>query len=308
MPPCLRAGLAKAAFSGCKIMLMSMLSVPYAVPEDCSRAGVVTQPRIIALQVMLMMLVLMPASILLGQTDPRLINGISVWVKPIKFEFSLALHFATLAVLVGLVAPARLAHPFLRRTFLAAGIAALFEIGYIALQAARGRASHFNDGTTLEIVLYQVMGVGAVLLVVVTFYLGRLILNSPGAVKSPGLNLGAGLGLTLGSVATLITAGVLGSGALAQAHGAPIGHWIGGDLTDATGLPLFGWSTTGGDFRVSHFFATHTMQILPVLGWIADRWGRAKARPIVITGAAALLAIIIGTFIEAALGFPFIRL
>ncbi len=31
------------------------------------------------------------------------------------------------------------------------------------------------------------------------------------------------------------------------------GHWIGGDMTDATGLPVFKWSTTGGDLRVSHF-------------------------------------------------------
>lgn len=40
-------------------------------------------------------------------------------------------------------------------------------------------------------------------------------------------------------------------------------HWIGGDQTDATGIPLLGWSTTGGDLRPAHFLGMHVMQILP---------------------------------------------
>lgn len=49
------------------------------------------------------------------------------------------------------------------------------------------------------------------------------------------------------------------------------GHWVGGTRTDATGLPVFGWSMTGGDLRVPHFFAAHLLQALPLVGWIADR-------------------------------------
>jgi len=48
-------------------------------------------------------------------------------------------------------------------------------------------------------------------------------------------------------------------------------HWIGGDQTDATGLPLFGWSTTGGDLRPAHFVGLHIMQILPITALTGSR-------------------------------------
>lgn len=285
-------------------MLRAMLAPGYAVRP----AEAASSPRVLNIQLALMMLVLLPGSLWLLQHDPRLLNGVSIWVKPIKFELSLALHFATLAVLVDLVAPAARGRPLLCNAFLVSALAGLFEMGYIALQAARGRASHFNDGTLLETVLYQVMGVGAVLLVVVAFYLGTRILTSPRAGTGSGLRLGAGLGLTVGAIATLVTAGILGSGQIPLAMGLPPGHLIGGDLTDATGLPFVGWSTTGGDLRVPHFFATHLMQTLPVLGWLADRFVPAPwIRRTVWTGAALQLGLIGATLAQAVLGQPFIR-
>lgn len=288
-------------------MLMSLLAAPASLPASRTKdRQSAWQPRGIALQIGLMMLVLLLPSLLLLASDPRQFNGISVWIKPIKFHLSLALHFATLAILVDLVAPTAGAQPFLRHAFVVAGLAGLFEAGYITLQAARGRASHFNDGTPLEAALYTVMGVGAVLLVLVAFHLGRVILASPRPGLGAGLRLGAGLGLTLGAVATLLTAGILGSGAIPEALGQPIGHWIGGDRSDATGLPLLGWSTTGGDLRVPHFFATHVMQILPLVGWLADRYRPATARVAVLAAAAVLLAAILATFGQAVSGIPFL--
>ncbi len=286
---------------------MTLLAVPASLPAPRTiDQAPVSQPRVLALQICLMMLVLLVPSLLLLASDPRQLNGISVWIKPIKFDLSLALHFATLAILVDLVAPAARARPFLRQAVVVAGLAGLFEAGYITLQAARGRASHFNGGTPLEAALYTAMGVGAVLLVLVAFHLGRVILVSPRPNLGPGLRLGAGLGLTLGAVATLLTAGILGSGAIPDALGQPVGHWIGGDRSDASGLPLLGWSTSGGDLRVPHFFATHLMQLLPLLGWLADRYRPASAHAVVLTAATILGLVILATFGQAVLGYPFL--
>ena len=70
------------------------------------------------------------------------------------------------------------------------------------------------------------------------------------------------------------------------------GHWVGGLRSDEHGLPLVGWSTTGGDLRVPHFFATHLMQALPLTGWLADRLLPARARTLVWAAAALGLLVI----------------
>ena len=112
--------------------------------------------------------------------------------------------------------------------------------------------------------------------------------------------MGAASGLMIGAVLTLITAGVLSSGIDGP------GHWVGGIRTDASGLFLVGWSRTGGDLRVPHFFATHIMQALPLLGLALDRYRPEMARRGVWIGAAASIAIVAATFVQAASGRPFL--
>lgn len=255
-----------------------------------------------------LMLALLPASLLLLEIDPREINGVSVWAKPIKFQLSLALHFATLALLLRLLMPA--ARPGLRLGFLLAATAAMFEILYITLQAARGRASHFNAETPLEIALYQVMGIGAVMIVVVAMQAGWTIRRETRPEIGGGLRLGAFLGLMLGGLATLLTAGMLGSGEIAgPTH---LVARIPGEavaIGDAGGLPFFGWSQVMGDLRVPHFFATHLMQALPLLGLAADRRLPAQAaRGIVWAGAGFGLVLVAATFWQAIAGRPVLTL
>jgi hypothetical protein len=61
------------------------------------------------------------------------------------------------------------------------------------------------------------------------------------------------------------------------------------------GLPLLGWSTTGGDLRVGHFAGLHAMQVLPLLGFLLTRpaavrrWNlRQRTRLMLIAGASYL--------------------
>lgn len=67
---------------------------------------------------------------------------------------------------------------------------------------------------------------------------------------------GVVLGLTGGTILTLITAFAIG------ANGGP--H-IGGTPDPVARMPLTGWSQTSGDLRVAHFLATHMVQALPIL-------------------------------------------
>jgi hypothetical protein len=178
---------------------------------------------------------------------------------------------------------------------LAAASMAVFEIAYMTLQAARGRASHFNIDTPLEQTLYSLMGVGATVMVIGSFLFGLLVWRSRPAETDgrSNLRMGAALGVMAGSLLTLAIGGYLGS---------QTSHWIGGDLTDATGLPLTGWSTTGGDLRPAHFLATHMMQVLPVLGLLADR----LRMPVATTwiAAAAYVAATLATAALAVMGMP----
>lgn len=228
--------------------------------------------------------------------DERLLNGISVWIKPLKFQASLALHFATLVLVSNLLSGARRRAPAFRALVAASTAAGLFEIGYIMLQAARGRASHFNYDTVLEAVMYILMGVGAVMLVVAPLVIGVWLWRDSGrSLRSDPLRLAAALGLVLSAVATLIIAGYMsGSGA----------HWVGDVTSDAGGLPLVGWSQRAGDLRVAHFFATHGMQVLPLLGFALRERG-TRGSFYVIAATAGWLAITAAVFLQALLGHPF---
>lgn len=233
--------------------------------------------------------------------DERVLNDISVWSKPLKFQASLTLMLVTLLLLLPLIEQRTRAGRGVWFASLVAVITASGEILYITLQAARGRASHFNDSTPFEAMAYSIMGLGAALLVLSSLVIGIYILRRPRPDALAGLRLGAGWGLVLGSIATLITAFALGSGEI----GGP-GHWVGGVRTDLGGLPLLGWSRSGGDLRVPHFFATHIMQALPLLGLLLDRFTPHLAKSGIALGVLASLAVVAATFLQAVNGQPFL--
>ncbi|QEE47335.1 hypothetical protein FVA81_23210 [Rhizobium sp. WL3] len=281
---------------------MTMLfndSVALAPSADIAAAEQRTR-RVLIVGIGLQIALAVPSLLALG-LDDRLINDISVWSKPLKFQASLILMLATLFFLLSLIEARTRAGRGVWLASLVAVITATGEILYITLQAARGRASHFNDSTPVEAMAYSVMGAGAALLVLSSMVIGVYILLRPRPDAPTALRLGGGWGLLLGSVATLFSAFALGSGAIDGP-----GHWVGGIKTDIGGLPLFGWSRSGGDLRVPHFFATHIMQALPILGLGLDRFAPRFARPGIAIGALVSLAVVGATFIQAVQGRPFL--
>jgi hypothetical protein len=275
------------------------LSPTYAATTH-GRSAAVSAERPLLAAIGVQIAFLIPCLIALA-VDERTLNGVSVWSKPIKFELSITITVATVIWLMRLLDAEALKSRTVRWAAMIIALMNVLEIAYIVLQAARGRASHFNNSTPIETVLYALMGTGAASIVIGCFVIGLVIWRRGREDAPAGLRYGGASGLMIGAVLTLITAGILSSGTIA-----PAGHWVGGLRTDAGGLFLFGWSRTGGDLRVPHFFATHMMQALPLLGLLLDRYLPAHVRTGLLVGGAACLLVVAGTFIQAATGHPFL--
>lgn len=94
-------------------------------------------------------------------TDDRVIEGVSVWLKPTKFFLSVAVFSGTAAWFFGYVRPERRQCRLLRLTVAVLLITASYELFWITWQGALGLRSHFNFDTPLYSMMYALMGVGA---------------------------------------------------------------------------------------------------------------------------------------------------
>jgi len=226
--------------------------------------------------------------------DTRVLDSAAIWTKPQKFNVSLALHFATLALLLQLVPRDVRTGPILVTFSYLAALSLVLEYGWVSFQAARGRRSHYNLDSPLESLMYAAMGIGAVLLIAVALALAFQIWRK-GDRSKPGLWSGAIVGLSLGFVTTLIFASYMSS--TSRYVGAPL---EGGGAT----VPFFGWSREYGDLRPAHFVSLHLMQTVPLAGWIADRkgWNWKVIVPVV---AGLQVALATALFLQARTGQPF---
>lgn len=244
---------------------------------------------------LLSLLALVPVLLALA-LDERTVNGINVWIKPAKFLLSFVVYYATLAWVCGYLPRTTLASPAGRFVVWAPVVVGLLEMLWLLCAAALGVPSHFNDSSRAWRLAYSAAGQGAVVLLVVVLVQGILVARHAQAL-APALRDGLVLGAFIACAATLVTAGHLS---------ASNAHWVGGEASDAGGLPLFGWSRTGGDLRVAHFWALHAQQAIPLLGLLAAQQGWVGGRLVVWVGALAYVGLIAFTFTQALSGRPFL--
>jgi hypothetical protein len=267
---------------------------PFAFIAAIDAEGRRRQPLLWGAAVFLLLLI--PPTVAALLLDTRTVNDVNVWVKPLKFEASLVLYLGTLAWFWGYLSPEARSSRRLR-IFAAVSVALIaFEIAYIVGQSARGVASHFNESTPIEGLLFTLMGMAALVFTVLPAALGIAVARRPRQDLAPAFRLSIVLGL-------LLTTGLgIAAGIAISVNG---GHWVGSAPTDAGGLPVFGWARDGGDLRVAHFFGLHALQILPFAGWlIARRWPEARGLVwLLATGFTALTAY---TLVEAFAGRPFL--
>ena len=192
--------------------------------------------------------------VVLAGVDQRELLGAPLWFKPLKFTISFTFYLLTLAWLLG-----RLPGPALRRTGWAIVAASVIEIVIIGGQAARGERSHFNDDGDLGSLLFSIMGAAAVGLLLLTAAVGVRFLRERSQERDLATAIRFGLGVSLVGMSTGILMSINGGHSVGVVDGGP-------------GLLLLGWSTTGGDLRVSHFVGLHAVQAMPLVAAVLARW------------------------------------
>jgi hypothetical protein len=147
----------------------------------------------------------------------------------------------------------------------------------IVMQVARGTTSHFNEATAFDAAVWRVMGATIVAMwllnAVVALLLARRHFAAPPIVW--GVRLGLIAALIGMAVAFLMAQPTPEQAALEDATGASpiVGAHAVGVADGGPGLPVVGWSTTGGDLRVGHFVGLHALQGLPLIGLALLRFG-----------------------------------
>ncbi|WP_430502541.1 hypothetical protein ACQRWP_13355 [Micromonospora trifolii] len=217
--------------------------------------------------------------------DPRVLTGAPIWLKPFKFAVSFVLYGATLAWMLSLL-PRR--SRAVERAVVVIVAVAVVENAWIVGQVIRGQTSHFNSTTPLNIVLVASMGAAIMVLFFAHLVIGIVVLiqRIPDRVAATAVGWGLGLSL-LGMLAAVPMVlpmqdpGIEGIGG-AHSVGVPDG---------GPGLPIVGWSTTGGDLRIGHFVGLHALQALPILAILLSRFAtrldeRTRARLLVVAGGA----------------------
>jgi len=246
--------------------------------------------------------------------DGRVLLGAPIWLKPFKFAISMVAYCLTWAWMFSLLTRGRR---------LASGVSTaivvffVIEYAIIVAQVVRGRPSHFNMSTPLDAALWDAMG-GTI----AALWLGTLVLTVQ-VLRAPIVDVASRWAIRLGALISLVGLGLAAlmttppqarparNGAFERMVGA---HSVG--VPDGgPGMPLTGWSTTGGDLRIPHFVGMHALQALPlltVLLVVLARWvprlrpPAVRARLVVVAAAGYAGMVALVTW-QALRGQPLIR-
>ena len=260
--------------------------------EFCSREPILVWFSLILL------LSMIPTAIAYG-LDDRMLNGVNIWMKPLKFQLSLAVFGLTLVWLMPLASQAFRRGWGGRLIVWGFIVPALGEISYIVWRASRGEASHFNIETPIASMLYSLMAVGAVTITATSLVLAYGILRKDAPSAPSVFRLAAIIGLVLSFVFATVNG---------MSMGTNLSHFVGQPPMDGSSVPIFGWSLTVGDLRVAHFIGLHAQQVIPLFGAVLAGMNVARGRLVLIAFSVAYAALTLFTFVQALQGRPFVSL
>ncbi|MEV4766335.1 hypothetical protein AB0J89_27280 [Micromonospora chokoriensis] len=269
---------------------------------DLRRAARWHRPLMIFVSVMAVLAAVCAVGILV---DQRVLTGAPIWLKPFKFAVSFVLYGATLAWMLTLL-PRRSRGAEWAATVVVA--MAVIEMVVIVSQVVRGQTSHFNGTSPLNGALFSVMGAAIMVLFLAHLLIGIVLLIRRIPDRAAATAVGWGLGLSLlgmlAAIPMVLPMQEPGIDGISGAHSV-------GVLDGGAGLPVVGWSTTGGDLRIGHFVGLHALQALPILAILLSRFAtrldeRTRVRLLVVAGAAYGVLTVLLTW-QALRGQPLLR-
>jgi|TARA_R110000850_G_scaffold277086_1_gene422509 hypothetical protein len=209
--------------------------------------------------------------ILLG-IDSREVNAENVWLKPLRFAFSIWLFTWTYAWFSGFVEKRKNIFNFLNHII---AICMIIEMSLITFQAARGVASHFNVQTVFDATIFSFMGafIGFNAFILGIWFLLFVFWQKGGEDYRSSIIWGMTLFL-LGNF----------SGYLIIRYG-----WPTEMLMSSSKMPVTGWKLNMKDLKISHAIGLHAIQVLPLARWLIKRF---ELNPDLIHGAGVMYLIL----------------
>ncbi|MFF5217983.1 hypothetical protein [Micromonospora sp. NPDC000442] len=249
--------------------------------DNLSRRAYRHRPLMVFVSAMAVLAVVCAVGIV---ADQRVLTGAPIWLKPFKFSVSFVLYGGTLVWLLSLLRRRSRVAEWAVTVVVAMGVV---EMCIIVGQVIRGTTSHYNETSTFNAVLWQLMGAAIMVLFVAHVAIGVAVLRQPIAGRAGRYAIGLGLGLA--ALGMLVAVPMTMPGQAPVIEGIAGAHSVG--VPDGgPGLPLVGWSTTGGDLRIGHFVGLHGMQVLPILALLLSRFAggwldeRTRARLLLVVG------------------------
>jgi hypothetical protein len=219
----------------------------------------------------LIILALVPAGALWAALDTRRVGRERVAIKPTKFALSISVYLLTVSWMLGYARPDRMSSAPMQMSTWGLLVGATVELACIALQAARGRRSHFNTASRIDTAIAVMMAVLAILFTGMLLPLAWEIGQRPRA-NAPALMIA---GIVGGLLLTFVLGGLTGS-AMGKAAVRASGSGEPSSLAQRRYRM---------QIQVAHFLAIHAMQALPIMAWAALAMGGQTAVPLLTAGA-----------------------